>query len=53
MLPAVLRVAPIQEEVPDDAPGRRDLELHEEIQESVDDYPPLDLAAPPKGLRPE
>ena len=37
----------------DDAPGRRDLEFHEQIQQPVDDDLPLDLASSPERLGPE
>src|SRR5262249_5262769 len=49
----VRRIASIQQQVTDDAPCRRDLEFHKEIQQPIDHDPSLDLTASTERFRAE
>src|SRR6266852_2008320 len=53
MVLCVLLAAVVEHEMADHAPGRADVELHEQVQQPVDDDLPLQLTGPPEGLRPE
>jgi hypothetical protein len=53
MLPALFGFAMVQQQMTKHAPGSRNFELDEQVEQSIDNNVPLDLTGAAKLLRPK